>query len=380
MVSAKKRIHFMDPLRSILMMLGVVIHSAQVFSPAQSWLIYSESTSYVSVFLIELLHLFRMPAFFVISGFFCYLTLRKYGVKKFLSSRLFRIAVPFVVTAIFLNSLQEYLLVTSGWKIFNLAEYLTTGGYVYHLWFLINIIMYFCISGAFMLLASTRLIAILIRFIDTVAKTPIIIILSTLPLFTLSIMALNKIGFPLYVRYFGVINTYELLYYLPFFLFGIVLGIRRDLLHRFATLNPLVSCALIFCFVMLSQIVNNKEGLLVEVVKAYSRTFEAWLAISVCFYLFYKFLDRPSKVWIFLSEASYSVYLFHHVLVIMLGLILIDRSVPWYFGLPILMVITLALSLSLHVYVVKKYAFVEFLFNGKRLIKKANQSILSVRS
>jgi len=35
------RIHFMDSLRAFLMMLGVVLHSAQVFNPAREWAISS---------------------------------------------------------------------------------------------------------------------------------------------------------------------------------------------------------------------------------------------------------------------------------------------------------------------------------------------------
>ncbi|GEM_PF-2177557 len=36
------RLYFMDSMRSVLMLLGVILHSAQVFNPEKSWVIYSE--------------------------------------------------------------------------------------------------------------------------------------------------------------------------------------------------------------------------------------------------------------------------------------------------------------------------------------------------
>ena len=71
------RIHFMDSMRSVLMMLGVVIHSFQVYNPRQSWVIYSNDSTVVAYWVVKVLITFRMPAFFMISGFFALITINK---------------------------------------------------------------------------------------------------------------------------------------------------------------------------------------------------------------------------------------------------------------------------------------------------------------
>src|SRR5688572_24940770 len=104
------RIYFMDPLRGILMALGVVLHSAQVINPDYTWLIHSPQTSAVVAPLVSLIHLFRMPAFYIVSGFFAYITVKRYPPSQFLKLRTEKILIPFVVTAITLNSFQAWIL------------------------------------------------------------------------------------------------------------------------------------------------------------------------------------------------------------------------------------------------------------------------------
>ena len=67
-----ERLHYLDAMRSILMILGIVLHSANVFSDSD-WAIQNIDTSVYFSYLVEVIHLFRMPAFFIVSGFFCHI-------------------------------------------------------------------------------------------------------------------------------------------------------------------------------------------------------------------------------------------------------------------------------------------------------------------
>ena len=109
------RIHYLDAMRGILMILGIVIHAAQIYSPEAVLKVVNPHTSVVMHYVVDSIHLFRMPAFFVVSGFFCYLTLEKYGVSRFLKLRLARIAIPLITTIFTLNLTMYYLLVNTGW-------------------------------------------------------------------------------------------------------------------------------------------------------------------------------------------------------------------------------------------------------------------------
>lgn len=88
-----EKLHFMDSMRAVVMMIGVVLHSAQVFNPMQSWIIYN--TNNLMIYIDSIVSTFRMPAFFVVSGYFCFLTLKKYKARKFLALRLKRLCIPF---------------------------------------------------------------------------------------------------------------------------------------------------------------------------------------------------------------------------------------------------------------------------------------------
>lgn len=359
------RIAFMDAMRSVLMMLGVVLHSANVYLPSQSWAIYSENPTDVARYLVQFIHTFRMPAFFVVAGYFCVFTLVKYQPKKFLRIRLARIGIPLIITALTLNSLQSWLLVETGWRAFSFEKYVFDGGWVSHLWFLINLIVYFTLSAIFALLLKPVLIKIWNKLHTLLTTTPMIIVLLVLPLCSVAVLGLSKIGFPLYSTYFGVLHTFDLLIYLPFFVLGAVLGGNNDLLFRFSNTNPKTTIPIILLVIIINRWLPESPDLLFKVLKEYLTALTVWLSVSLCFYLFYRYLNTPSGRWYYLSDASYSVYLFHHILVISLGMILVWAEIPGLIGMVILIVGTLVITLLIHHFVILNSKVARYLFNGK---------------
>ena len=94
------RIHGLDSLRAILMMLGVVIHSTLAYFPPEdpSWAFQDpEVGSEFSHLIVEFIHLFRMPAFFLLSGFFGALLWMRRTPKEMLINRFKRIVLPLLV-------------------------------------------------------------------------------------------------------------------------------------------------------------------------------------------------------------------------------------------------------------------------------------------
>ena len=93
-----ERIHGLDAYRGVLMMLGIVIHVGMVFLPQEwgGWSDYPETwDSYGVAWSINFVHLFRMPAFFVLAGFFAALLWKRYGMREMLDNRFERIVLPF---------------------------------------------------------------------------------------------------------------------------------------------------------------------------------------------------------------------------------------------------------------------------------------------
>lgn len=87
------RRHDLDALRAIAMLLGIVLHAALSFSPIP-WTVKDSQQSQAYYVLFAGIHGFRMPLFFMLSGFFTAMMWRKRGLGGLVTQRLKRIALP----------------------------------------------------------------------------------------------------------------------------------------------------------------------------------------------------------------------------------------------------------------------------------------------
>ncbi len=97
-VSQRRRLHDLDALRGFAMLLGVGLHASLAFFPAPWWV--QDRTSSLDGLFDEFLwavHGFRMPVFFLMSGFFTALLWRRRGLGALLNHRLRRVALPLAV-------------------------------------------------------------------------------------------------------------------------------------------------------------------------------------------------------------------------------------------------------------------------------------------
>ena len=89
------RMHGLDAYRGALMMLGIVLHGAIPFLEK-----HRHEGSPISIGCLEmimhLIHTFRMPAFFLLSGFFAALLWKRYGLRGMRTNRVQRILLPFL--------------------------------------------------------------------------------------------------------------------------------------------------------------------------------------------------------------------------------------------------------------------------------------------
>jgi glucans biosynthesis protein C len=94
-----KRIHYLDNLRAVAMLLGVYLHGALAYAePSRSiWIATNPLGSVVIDVSIWWIHLFRMSLFFLLSGYFAKLMIQRKGLKAFLWNRAIRIALPFIL-------------------------------------------------------------------------------------------------------------------------------------------------------------------------------------------------------------------------------------------------------------------------------------------
>ena len=93
-----KRYHDLDALRAIAMLLGIVLHGMITFIelPVAIWPT-QVNKSEVYLYALHAIHGFRLPLFFLISGFFTAMLWRKRGLTALLKHRAKRILLPLVV-------------------------------------------------------------------------------------------------------------------------------------------------------------------------------------------------------------------------------------------------------------------------------------------
>lgn len=107
-----QRIHSLDAMRAILMLLGVYFHLSLAYvtfgDGSEGWVKDPNSTSPFFDFVFNALHYFRMHGFFMIAGFFGSLLYHKRGAKKMMSNRAKRILLPLFVMIVPINLLISY--------------------------------------------------------------------------------------------------------------------------------------------------------------------------------------------------------------------------------------------------------------------------------
>ena len=67
------RLHGLDALRGIALLLGVVLHTLMSFFPVPIWVVVDDQTSPVASTIFFAIHLFRMTTFFLIAGLFAHM-------------------------------------------------------------------------------------------------------------------------------------------------------------------------------------------------------------------------------------------------------------------------------------------------------------------
>ena len=111
--SSYPRRYDLDALRATAMLLGIVLHAGLSFMPFP-WPVQDTRQSDFFGLLLAAIHGFRMPVFFVLSGFFTAMLWRGRGLKPVLSHRFRRVLLPFLLGLVTIVPAMNWI---SGWAI-----------------------------------------------------------------------------------------------------------------------------------------------------------------------------------------------------------------------------------------------------------------------
>ncbi|GIT11925.1 MAG: hypothetical protein CM1200mP33_1110 [Chloroflexota bacterium] len=92
MPTSNQRFHGLDALRGAAMLLGIVLHAALPYMGVSDSIWPSDKyDSNVITIIFQFIHLWRMPVFFILSGFFASLLVSKYQWSYWWKNRILRI-------------------------------------------------------------------------------------------------------------------------------------------------------------------------------------------------------------------------------------------------------------------------------------------------
>lgn len=371
-------------MRSILMILGVTIHTASMYAVNASWAYTNPVTSINFDGLIYFLHAFRIPVFYMISGFFSIFMLVKTGSKSFLKNKVIRILLPLFTTAVTLNVFETYFrhiikndVPDFEWFLFNiLPKSFLNGEWDHHLWFLIYVFIFFTLSVFIFQLISNKdsnIYKITKKVLATIRPNGLFIFL--FPTATIMILGIGKFLPFTYIKIFNLFTIIDLMYWFPFFLFGMWLFIDEKLQDEFMKLKKwhLIVMIVFFLTISIKILTINPNNFPKQIIPIFD-IYVSWFLCLGAFLVGYKLLNKKSQTWLYLSDASYSIYLFHHLLVMVVGYFIREIELSIYVKFIFVNVLVTLITILLHHFLILRINLLRILFNGKPLKKNLGVS------
>ncbi len=369
-MSSDERLHHLDALRSVAMLLGIVLHASLFLLPSNWWPVTDEWAGTIDLrfnpyaYLVDLIHGFRMPIFFLLSGFFSAMLWQRRGVRYFIWHRVKRIGLPLLISAFTLVPIVTWLFAPEEFiplKHWHKAWFF---GFA-HLWFL------------WYLLWMTAVFALLIRIGLRFHTRAWWLLIPTTVVFQLLMQEATTFGADLPA--FSVIPTAHLFgYYWIFFLYGVFFYCRKFQVRRrwvFAILPALVLYLSAQYFWALQETPSDTVIVASWIVFAVIQEGYAWL---MCFGLMgvFKWLVNQERNWIrYLSDSSYWLYLCHLPLVIVAQMMLATWPISVHFKVAIIFATTSVLLLITYEFGVR-YTIIGRVLNGPRYRLKNNAPTL----
>jgi hypothetical protein len=107
-IQYQDRRHDLDALRAFAMFLGIGLHASLSFV-SLPWPVQDITQPTIFIFFIVLVHSFRMPLFFLLSGFFTMMLFRKRNIKSLILQRILRILLPCLIGCFTIIPLLGYV-------------------------------------------------------------------------------------------------------------------------------------------------------------------------------------------------------------------------------------------------------------------------------
>ncbi|MFT4016666.1 MAG: acyltransferase family protein [Agriterribacter sp.] len=378
-----KRIHGLDALRAVAMLLGILLHATIAYRVENAfyWVHDNEYNNISFDFVYFFIHSFRMPLFFLIAGFFCRFLYNRKSEKEFIKNRWTRVGLPFIAGVILIVPLtmfpfRVYEAVFKSHLPWNEAyrksffQMFGRNGLA-HLWFLYDLMMFYAVVIVLKRACRFSPVAVFFKKFSNWWNKQNLNNIYWILIFSISIFLILIKETRLFILAdTSVIPEHisYLFFYGYFFTTGWLFHKRTDVFQILIKnyLKLLIPGALIcsgLFYVEAAGRLNDNHTVY------FTGKFLAGLII-VLFTLgfigfFLRFFYKENKTWRYISDASYWAYLIHMGFVTAIQLYFIDSNMPGILRFCFAFIIPLLISFATYHWFVR-YTFIGNMLHGKR--------------
>ena len=344
-----KRYHGLDALRAVAMVMGLVIHSVMPFADQDILADVAPGATAPGLtpfwqFLVVWIHQWRMPVFFLLSGFFVTMTLERRGAAHVLRDRGLRIFGTFVLFMVIFSVLFD-----KGWL------------ELHHLWFLWFLTLY-CLAAV--LVVWSQLSRLLLPLAWVMGSFPRMALLY-LPMLLLVIFAKEDLTNQIIPEWLTEFRPQGLIYYGFFFLLGCGLWQHRDRIEDLKSVRGLTASLGLSIGLTIMLLTAQWAGLAEDWMYVLGIPAAQLGIIFGLVGLAEATVRQSSRVLRFCVESAYAVYLFHVYIVIIVGGGLIVAEVPLHLAISLTIAAGLVLSVLCYVVLVR-YTPLDWMLAGPK--------------
>lgn len=376
---------YMDNLRALAMLVGVVFHASLAYSPLLSdlWLASDPQTSVKIDIVAFFSHLFRMPLFFVVAGFFTLMMFEKRGIKGLLKNRGKRIVLPFVI---FMPLVLVSVMMGIFWALENvenqpaMLKFIGTMGdnpqaeqppfSTMHLWFLFNLTWFYLVAAGLYKFNWHQS-----KWLGKLMNPAFVLLI--LPLVMVPAMVTQAVPHPGAERIYP--ELWSLGFYGIFFLFGFAVFQHQQLLQsleRYTAVLLITSIVGYGIYFWLMPETFTLEDMVNFAATGGTLSFEhivqvvlgCYIAVHmtiVCLVAGKKWLDTEFKSFRYFADSSYWVYIIHMPLIFIIQFLLLDVHLNLWVEFLICTLVTLFIGILSYALLVRNTPL-GTLLNGQR--------------
>ncbi len=328
-----ERDYYLDWIRSGIVLLLVPYHCAVTFSHIGKGYIYTATADPSLFFSIgsDFLNLWFMRTLFLVSGMAAFKALRFRSVRQFLLQRVNKLLLPVIFMLIVVNPAAGYLLAVNhfgfqgGFLDFYPDFFLNPKQYLFwgHMWYCVYLFIFSIATiPLFTFLNRNSRLARINNFLQ---KKAIIF----LPLAAAGLIEL--LLRPLYPGYQSFIGDWaNVAVYLFFYCFGYIIAGNEPVMEKFTGYSRVLlisGTAAGILFIWLKRFFPNPEELAYfEQIKSFTWGVSAYLLCMGITGASRRLFNKSGKMLAFLSNSSFSVYMFHYLAVSIFNTILLKTG------------------------------------------------------